>query len=505
MKKIASLLIALLMAATAFTACNNENDNQSGGESASSQATVSGNVEESSEAEVSQDPYTDEKGIYITTLDKSKYDGRTCTVIVRGAAASVYQSDDFTTDSEFYGDTLNLAVQKRNELVEQMYGVTLELIKDDNITTSIKLDMDSGTGLYDIIMQTMSNLAIYAKQGNLYDMTTLENMNLDAPWYSQNASDTFSIGGHVFFTTGDITILNKVNVSSILFNRQYAEELQMPDFYQLVRENKWTFDALKQFAKQATAESDGEPGMTGADNWGLLTDYADAMSFYHCFGYSICEKDADDYPVFSITNQDSLLVLQDIITDMTERGTWCCYAQDFEPNIWVTSLEAFKQGRVLFRPSAFSATTKLRIAGTEFGILPMPLKDEEQEQYIASAGTGETAGIAIPITCKDPEFSAYMIEAYSCEAKNYITPAYMEVNLKGKDAASNEDDLEMLEIIFDNIRYDVGSAYNFGNIDTVVYNMVQSGDTNVVSKFDSIKDSMQDELDTVIEEFKNRY
>ena len=214
-------------------------------------------------------------------------------------------------------------------------------------------------------------------------------------------------------------------------------------------------------------------------------------------------KDSDDLPYLTITDSDATTTLQNILTDMASKGTWCCYAQDFEQPIWVTSLEAFKQGRVLFRPSAFSATTKLRIAGTNFGILPMPKKDTNQDQYYAYCGTGETVGFAIPYNCSDPEFSAYMVEAISCESKNYLTPAYMEVNLKSKDA-KNDEDLEMLEIIFNNIKYDIGEVYDFGKIKSTLYGMVQSGDSNIVSKLDSLKDSIDSEIETLIDQYESR-
>ena len=118
-------------------------------------------------------------------------------------------------------------------------------------------------------------------------------------------------------------------------------------------------------------------------------------------------------------------------------------------------------------------------------------------------GTGETVGFAIPYNCSDPEFSAYMVEAISCESKNYLTPAYMEVNLKSKDA-KNDEDLEMLEIIFNNIKYDIGEVYDFGKIKSVLYGMVQSGDSNIVSKLDSLKDSINSEIETLIDQYESR-
>lgn len=144
-----------------------------------------------------------------------------------------------------------------------------------------------------------------------------------------------------------------------------------------------------------------------------------------------------------------------------------------------------------------------RRLGLIFGILPMPKKDTNQDQYYAYCGTGETVGFAIPYNCSDPEFSAYMVEAISCESKNYLTPAYMEVNLKSKDA-KNDEDLEMLEIIFNNIKYDIGEVYDFGKINSVLYGMVQSGDSNIVSKLDSLKDSINSEIETLIDQYESR-
>ena len=79
----------------------------------------------------------------------------------------------------------------------------------------------------------------------------------------------------------------------------------------------------------------------------------------------------------------------------------------------------------------------------------------------------------------------------------------MEVNLKSKDA-KNDEDLEMLEIIFNNIKYDIGEVYDFGKINSTLYGMVQSGDSNIVSKLDSLKDSINSEIETLIDQYESR-
>ncbi len=502
MKKIISIILALLLVSVLFVSCA-----ESGSEESKPAQSTEDPGKDTSGSDVSEEtskspasPYVDENGNYVITNEIQNFGGEEFSIIVRGAISGTYQSDDFTTGSELYGETLDVAVTDRNRKVEETYGVTLKIYKNDNIHNDIVTDISGGTQLYDAIMPTLTSLATLAADGNLIDLATLDAIHLDAPWYDENCTEAMSINNQYFFTTGDITILNKVNTSSILFNKEMIVTKGLEDPYQLVRDHQWTYDKMKEMAKQVTADTDGEDGMSGKDTWGLLASQDDVLTFYGGAGKLLCDKDADDFPILSFGSEDTLTIVQKLLGDMLEKNTWVVYAQQFEDPIWVTSLNAFIEGRVLFRPSAFSATTKLRIAGADFGIVPLPLWNEEQDNYRAYCGGDQTAGIAISIGCEDPEYSAYMIEAISCESKKYITPAYMDINLKSKDA-QDEESLEMLNIIFSNIVYDVGYVYNFGGINSMFTNLVKAGKTDIVSTFDAQKGSIENAIEEVIETY----
>ncbi|MDD4125614.1 MAG: hypothetical protein PHW77_07835 [Eubacteriales bacterium] len=507
MKKLICLLLSVLLAATLFVACSEPPEDTSSESSKAVESNESEITEESdtTSTDDSTDPYTNDDGRYINSNEIIDWGGREFSIIVRGTAAATYQSDDFTTGSELYGELLDTAVTNRNNTIEQMYNVKLKIYKSDAvgsdpILSNIRDDITGSTTLYDAIMPTIPALAALAKEGNLIDLGTLDYIHLDAPWYDANATNTFSIGYQYFFTTGDITILNKVCSGGMLFSKEIIATRGLDDPYELVRNHEWTYDKMKQMAKEATKDTDGIDGMTGADTWGMLSSHADALGFYGAAGQLLCKKNANDYPYLAFGDETTMTIAQKIINDMIEENTWIVYAQDFEEPIWVTSLDAFKEGRVLFRPSAFSATTKLRIAGTDFGIVPMPLWSTEQDDYCTFCGTGETAGIAISIGCADEEFSAYMIEAISCESKNFITPAYVEINLKGKDM-QDEDSLEMLNLIFGNIIYDTGDVYRFGSINTLFTNLVAAKKSNLASTFESQKGAIEDAIESLIDSY----
>ena len=213
----------------------------------------------------------------------------------------------------------------------------------------------------------------------------------------------------------------------------------------------------------------------------------------------ICDKNAENVPYLTIGNNQRSVIIAQKILNVYKDANWLIFAQECEQPIWETSFAIFYEGRALFRPSVFSATTKLRsLSEIDFGVLPMPLMDENQDKYNSYCTTGATAGIAIPICAKDPEFSAYMIEACSAWAKNYITTAYYEVNLRYRDLRDNESE-DMLDIIFDNIVYDIGQCYNFGGFTTMFYELTQNRSADIVSNIESRKTQAQEKIDELVE------
>lgn len=487
MKRFSAIFVLLALTLTCLVACQGGEDEISSNESL---------------GEVVATEYVNSDGNYVPGHEVKDMKDKTFTIIVRGASAGTYQSDDFTTDSELYGELLNEAVQKRNDMVEELYNVTLNVVKSDSITSDILLDCQSSLGSYDAIMPTLSSLSTLAGEGYLFDLKTLDNFDENAPWYDQNCSEAFSINDQLYFTTGDITILNKVNTPSILFNKEMAKKyFPEEDFYQLARDKQWTFDKLVESAKEVAYMATPDGSYSDDNIYGMVTSYADSSGFYGSSGELICGKDSDDLPYLAIgSTQRSTTIAQKVLETMSEgSGTWLIFAQECEEPIWDTSFAVFYEGRALFRPSAFSATTKLRsLSQIEFGVLPMPLMDETQTEYFSYCGSGETAGIAIPICAQDPEFSAYMIEAYSAWAKNFITKAYYEVNLRYRDLRDDESE-EMLDVIFGNIVYDIGECYNFGGLLTMFDELTRDRSTAIASSLEAKKQQAQTDIDELKE------
>ena len=218
---------------------------------------------------------------------------------------TTYFSEEIGYDMYDTTDTvLNEAVKTRNDLIEQKFGVTVVAVPVKDVKQAVQDDATASTNLYDAAMPFMPAAATLAQEGLLYDLTTFSSdIHLDAPWWDQQANESLSVGGHLYFTTGDISIMQKIISNAITFNKtMYHDSLekQYGDLYQLVRDKKWTFDIMHEMGKAVTQDSDGVPGMTSDDTFGLSSSSGDPTVYYLGSGEVFATKDSNDLPMLQL-------------------------------------------------------------------------------------------------------------------------------------------------------------------------------------------------------------
>ena len=502
----ALLLGMLLLVCPLLASCGST---QSTENTSSTAGTTSENSTAGNETNKENSKYLDENGMYTLenmNMPAFNFNYDTFTVCVySNEVQDTYHSEEVepieTTD-----DALRKGVTDRNALIEEQYGVTVKAFPVKDVVETLKQDVAAGTATYDAAMPFMGKAATLAQDGNFFNLYDFEEyIHLDAPWWDQKANKNLSLAGKLYFTTGDISIMQKVVSSCMLFNTEIYDEIcydTYGDLYQMVRDGKWTFDTMHEMGQMATMEKDGIDGMSFNDQWGMVgTNGIGGM--YIASGNRYIMKDKDDIPQIEIGNTEASLLYAEKVLTYYHDDSWFINTQKIEKqwnerNVWEAAMGAFGNKRSLFCGSAFSALKKLRAYDVDsiYGIVPLPKATVEQEKYYTPASTGMAYGICIPVNVPDAEFSAYMIEVLACGGKNYITPAYYEVALKSR-AAKDDDSEEMLDLIFDNVVYDLGVMYNFGGID-FFGTLMEQNSTNVTSHLQSIEPSIQAAIDTYV-------
>ena len=413
-----------------------------------------------------------------------------------------------TTDS-----VLNEAVRTRNDLMTERYGVTIRAIPVDSVATSLRESITTSTDICDAAMPFFSDCAVLAQDGMLYDLKQFDKyLHLDAPWWDQMANKTLSVDNRLYFTTGDISIMQKIVSSAIMFNKTLYDQLLADKYgslYDLVKNHLWTFDVLYEMNRNTNRNLDDDPELEASkDFFGFGASTGNAISFYLGFGQHIIDKDENDLPklVFGET-ESSITLSQTILSRLSEPETFLI-SEDYKgkvTNCWEYCLAAFGENRNVMRTTAFSAVKKLRYYDglNPFGIIPFPLADSTQEDYYTPCG-GSAYGVCIPVNVQNADFSAYMLEAMCCEGKNTITPAYYETTLKSRDLSYDDESGEMLDqYIFKNMMYDLANVYNFGGIQSMLQNLAAQKSTAVVSSLDSIRSQVQVAIDNCVDAYRS--
>jgi hypothetical protein len=212
--------------------------------------------------------------------------------------------------------------------------------------------------------------------------------------------------------------------------------------------------------------------MNYLDQWGYVGEGPNVSAFVNGSNYRYATITEDGGVVSNIFNKD----FQDAFTKCFETvdKSFCLLATDIteRSDYFVAMAEVFKEGRALFYVNAMATSINLREVDIDFGILPNPKLNAEQEGYYTWTTYHDTV-VSVPYTCVDFERTSAIMEAMFEESAYTVRPAYIDKALKYQ-STRDDDSIEMLDIIMAGVVHDVGIIYDFGGIYTMLNTMVTS-------------------------------
>ena len=475
-------------------------------------------VLEPSEAEVSEQSVEEsvEEPKLFANLPDRYYDGKTVTFLVEGDYMTSYKSVEVVPHEDSY-ETLNNAITARNDLVTEKFGIEINTVRTEgygDMLARMRTSSMSGVNEYDVVMPYFGDAALFAQEGGLYDLRTLENIHYNEPYYDQGSVRDLSILGKNYFITGDLSLLSYDVTHILTFDKEMIESYHLESPYDLVENHEWTIDKLWEMAKKVTADIDGEPGMGYLDRFGYLVNNNFTSTMFIGAGQRFSRKDGEDKPIITVYSEESVAVFNkifDLINDPTASGKlddasggfWTS-AQRAGKNLWEAANDASADGRALFHAITVGTILDLGEYECSFGVLPAPMYDKNQGQYYSRVSTIYGTCVAVPLNVQDAEMSSIIIDAMMQASTSTVKVAYFDVIMKERKIQDYESE-HMLDIILDSRVYDFGSIYNWGQsahgsgsftgfMDTIAF----SGENTFVSTWESIKNAVQADLNATV-------
>ena len=403
-----------------------------------------------------------------------------------------YYGGDYLDAESLTGATIQDAVYKRNLAVEEVYkvNVTQRLEENGDPAALLQTFYMSGDFCFDVIYAWGYKLGLCIVENYFADMSKLPNTDLSKEYWCPSAMEDLMVNNSLYICINDIS-MNKLEWAGFLFyNKQIAEdynvETTLGSPYDLVREGKWTLDKYLQMISAVSNDLDGDGKITKTDVYGVIGQYSHDLAL--SAGTKILSKNDDGSYSLSYYNEKTIDIANKVNNVLSNTKYSKDYTEIWENadtsafnDQWEYVRSFFATDHSLFLIGSAFLTGELRNMESEYGIIPFPKYDENQENYIHYVA--DLASIfAIPSTYRTdvqtatPERTGMILEYMAYKSNELVLPKYYDTLLKGQ-RLNSEDDQLMLDVIRDTIHYDLCSMVGLNGITSNFQNVVQKPNT----------------------------
>ncbi len=394
---------------------------------------------------------------YTNDLWVEDYDGYNFRILVRPA----YVTDQYLEEES--DDPVESAVYKRNKIVEDMFNISISanLSSTNNYETDALNAILAGDDAYDMILCHNGAAFTYATQGAVMNINEIDTIHLEKPWWSKDMVEGCNLGGNLYVLDGDISMHRLTYAMCLFFNKEIFNELGIEYPYDLVEYGEWTFDEFEDLVKQGVRDLNGDGVMTPEDDrYGLITGHwTMPIAVIYTGGQRIYSKNEEGILELTLNNTKTVDIYDTFFGLTDAEGVLLAN------NTETRAAGVFESGRSMFTDGNLGSAKSKRTMEDDFGILPLPKFDYEDDYATVTNGMANL--FVIPVTVEDEFRTGAIIEALAAIGSRDVLPAFYEQSLKTKFTRDNESE-EMIDIIRDSIVYDVGyatGAFNYiGNV-----------------------------------------
>lgn len=437
MKKFLAMLLACLMLISVLVACSDDSGDN-----------------DNSDYAPKDDPYEKDD------LPELDFGGETVMML--------YWSDNLHSEFELVepsDDMVDNASYTRNRTVETRLNIKFDYTSTPGNTNHtqefvqfLSRDLSSGACEYDIFGCYGLTTATCATRGLCLDLKDYDYINFDKPWWPERLSEEATINRKLYFASGDISTSFLYEMYMIFYNTDLVTEYKLDDPIDLAIDGTWTWDKFYEYCAAIGGQDLNNNGSVDSnETYGFIAEIgtlcpvffsADLKMFTHdnTGGISVDE---------SCFGQKADAFVSKFIDFMHSSGN----AYFYEPTDGKVK-NLFAQGSALFMTNR-AAVAKSDLAtkeGLNYGILPMPKHDEEQESYVSTLANGFSL-YGISAGTKQEEICAATLECLASESYRQISPVLYETVMKLRYAPT-ADSAQVYDIVRETVQFDLSRIFH---------------------------------------------
>ena len=316
----------------------------------------------------------------------------------------------------------------------------------------------SGSDEFDLFCSHSSSAGGLVLKNVFLNWYDIPNVDFSKPWWSASCANELTYDNKCILAVSDFNFAAITGAYCLFFNKNLANSYDFGNLYEVVNNGDWTFDYFYNLIKDVYVDSDGSGTPTEGDFYGYAQPYhynCPINSWLWAFDNPVAAKNEEGVPSVAVKTDKINSIVQKIY-DLCYNTKGCYFIAE---NGEKQGMDLFYDRKAVIAMGTVGTPTgeKLRNFEDEYGMLPIPKWDENQQNYHTMA-SGEHSVLAVPKTVKDVEFVGTCAEVLSAENYKKVVPTLYETALKTRYLRDSESK-EVLDIIIDGRVYDFGYIY----------------------------------------------
>lgn len=354
------------------------------------------------------------------------------------------------------GEVVDDAIFHRNQKIQERYNIELthSVSSSSNSDQDAKASILAGDDAYDIVVNHPHVCAQYANGMLLVEYSNLTYVDLDNPWWNQDARNNLSINHKQYVMYGDLSYQTLGAADVMLFNKLMFNNYGIDFPYDMALDGTWTFDVFENIIKVGAADINGDGVMDNInDQFGYATQkWIGPIQVLYAAGQRVISKDEDDIPYISLNTPRTQEVFERYFIGIIDSEYAYCQ-MDGTSRQGGGYLDMFSNNRALCIDVNLNDVSLLREMDTDFGIVPWPKYDESTD-FCANVDAG-TNTYVVPVTNIRYDLTSIVLESLGAFGYYEVVPIYYGTALQTK-YSRDEESAGMLDLIKDARVFDLG-------------------------------------------------
>ena len=406
MKKILALLCVLALLATVCGCRSAKKETETvsyfeGEETADDDSTAS-----ESEKKDGKDKASDKKSEEDVPTGSNSKISNPLKANLKGATVTVYDVGGVFAPNASESKTAAARAEYIKKLQKQLNcKLQIKPIEIKKLKSLAAASAASGKAISQIITADLYEMGYFISSNLVADLGKISSMDLSKGYMNAAGmleASRFGSGRYGVAAEG-------TNGSCVLYNKRILKELGHPDnyIYDLVNSGKWNYTTFRKLAKEATKDLDGKPGMSAADQWGMVVmDMETGSTADLLVSANTPMLKFSGGKLISNMSNPNISKLADLLVNT--------YKKD-KTRLDVTGKkahEAFMSGKVFMEYTVTSVLPQFVTMKDEYGFVPAPKYDGAQKY--TSAFDWNYKGIMIPagLSAKEQYNAGAVVQAY---------------------------------------------------------------------------------------------